>query len=197
MAPTRLQFWQLSFLYLMQSSCVSVTHSTIRSYISAVRHLHIINGHGDPLTAALKLDLTLKGIRRVRIHPSHTRLPITPLILRSMQAVLTDQFDHLVLWAASLLGFFGFLRSVEFTVPILDSFDPSSHLSCTDIATDSHLNPTTIRVYIKCSKTDQFHKGFHIYISKADNDLCSVAAMVSYLAHRPFSPGPLFYPEGW
>ena len=65
-------------------------------------------------------------------------------------------------------------------------------MSCADIAIDSHLNPTTIRVYIKCSKTDQFHEGIHIYISKTDNDLCLVAAMVSYLAHRPSSPGPLF-----
>ena len=40
-------------------------------------------------------------------------------------------------WAACSLGYFGFLRASEFTVPNLASFSPSLHLGVQDIAVDS------------------------------------------------------------
>lgn len=50
-------------------------HSTIRNYLSAVRHLHIIHGWGNPLKDTLRLDLILRGVQRgnpsVPTHVSH------------------------------------------------------------------------------------------------------------------------------
>ena len=43
-------------------------------------------------------------------------------------------------WACSL-GYFGFLRASEFTVPSLASFSPSYHLGAQDIAVISSLRP--------------------------------------------------------
>ena len=45
-------------------------------------------------------------------------------------------------WAACSLGYFGFLRASEFTVPTLASFSPSFHLGVDDIAVDSSSAPT-------------------------------------------------------
>jgi hypothetical protein len=38
-------------------------HSTIKTYLAGVRHLHVINGLGNPLEGKLKLNLVLKGIK--------------------------------------------------------------------------------------------------------------------------------------
>lgn len=90
-----------------------------------------------------------------------------------------------------MLGFFGFLRAGEFTVPSDTAFDPLTHLALADVALDSHTNPSLLRVHIKCSKTDPFRQGVHIYLGKTDNQLCPVAAMIDYLAIRGGDLGPL------
>ena len=59
----------------------SRTESTIRSYMSAVRHLHIIHGYENPLASKPRLELVLKGIRRIKPKSSAPRLPITPVLL--------------------------------------------------------------------------------------------------------------------
>lgn len=43
-------------------------HSTILSYLLAVRHLHLTAGHKDPLKDTVQLELVLKG---VTIHLAH------------------------------------------------------------------------------------------------------------------------------
>ena len=86
-----------------------VCHSTARSYLSAVRHLHISNGYGDPLKGALQLDLVLRGLKRKKPRGQDTRLPITPWILRRIREVLMEKphdFDNIMLWAACCLAFF-------------------------------------------------------------------------------------------
>ena len=61
-----------------------------------------------------------------------------------------------MLWAACCLGFFGFLRSGEFTAPEIGEFDPEQHLSFADVAIDDVGNPGVLSVRIKQSKTDPF-----------------------------------------
>ena len=97
-----------------------------------------------------------------------------------------------MLWAAFTLGFFGYLMAGEFTVPSDTAFDPQSHLSPLDIAVDNHEAPMLIRIRIKQSKTDPFRQGVHIFLGQTNNQLCPVSAMLSYLASRGTTPGPLF-----
>ena len=56
--------------------------------------------------------------------------------------------DHIMLWAACCVGFFGFLRAGEFTVN--STFDPDSHLSVCDLQVDCLLNPSCLKIHIKC-----------------------------------------------
>ena len=68
-----------------------VCHVTAWSYLSAVRHLHISNGYGDPLKGALQLELVLRGLRHKKPRGQGVRLPITPLILMHIRDVLMQQ----------------------------------------------------------------------------------------------------------
>ncbi len=126
---------------------------------------------------------------------ARTRLPIGPEILRRMRAVWrSDRHnpDKIMLWAAVCLGYFGFLRAGEMTVPSDDNFDPTVHLTRGDIAVDDPLKPEVVRVHIKQSKTDPFRKGIYLYIGKTNSELCPVTALLGYLVVRGQRPGPLF-----
>lgn len=54
-----------------------VCYSTIRSYLSAVRHLHLAKGFQDPLVGTTHLELALKGLRKRKPRSRDARLPIT------------------------------------------------------------------------------------------------------------------------
>ena len=95
-------------------------------------------------------------------------------------------------WAAFLLGFFGFLRSGEFTVPNDSSFDPGCQLTPQDVAVDCRQCPRMVRVFLKQSKTDPFRKGVTIFLGRSNSALCPVSAILSYLAIRGSNNGPVF-----
>lgn len=91
-------------------------HSSIKSYLAAIRHLHIAEGFGDPhIHSMAKLEQVLRGIKLVQCKKQKrsSRLPIYHEHLDKMRAVwLKDliTFDGIMLWAAAVLCFFGFLR---------------------------------------------------------------------------------------
>ena len=123
------------------------------------------------------------------------RLPITPAILQALKAVWVledDAFNASMLWAASCLCFFGFLRSGEVVVPSDTSFDSAVHLCFGDVSVDSHAAPTVLTVCLKASKTDPFRKGVSIVIGRGKGGICPVAAVLSYMVLRGSGPGPLF-----
>ena len=175
-----------------------LAHATIKSYLSAVCHTHIMQGFADPFVNAqpqLQLYIALRGIKRQQGPPKRRRLPITPDILRAVRAYWNPragEFNIAMLWAACCLGFFGFLRAGEFTVPSLVSFDCSTHLAVGDLAVDSHSAPSYLRLRLKQSKTDPFRQGVDIIIGRTSTELCPVAAVLAYLASRGSFPGPLF-----
>ena len=101
-------------------------------------------------------------------------------------------FYHCAFWAVCMLGYFGFLRAEEFTVPNLASFSPATHLLVANIAVDSRQSPACLHVWIKASKTDPFCQGCHIHIGLGRAPLCTVQALLAYLSLQGNVPGPLF-----
>ena len=102
-----------------------------------------------------RLTYVLRGLKSDEAKKDQSgrpRLPITPpLLTRIYHILLKDphNFDSIMVWAASLLCFFGFLRSGEITIPSLHSYDPSVHLNYKDISVDDPSNPSIIKVHIK------------------------------------------------
>ena len=97
-----------------------------------------------------------------------------------------------MLWAVCCTGFLGFLRAGEFTVDLIEYFDPRSHLAFTDVSVDSREAPRVISVRIKQSKTGPFRQGAVIHLGRTDKALCPVSAILAYLALRGSRQGPLF-----
>ena len=180
--------------YLAQS----VSAATVRSYLAAVGFYQIRAGLADPsLNSPPRLPYVLKGIQRSHRSQSYTRgkrLPVTPELLMKIhtswsQSPLT--YDKIMLWAAFSMGFFGFLRSGEFT------HSPSQpHSECAlmtgDVSIDSRDNPQVLTVRLRKSKTDPYGSGTYIHMGRTGTQLCPVSAVLAYLAIRPPTEGPLF-----
>ena len=98
-----------------------------------------------------------------------------------------------MIWAASLVCFFGFMRSGEITIPSQTAYDPTAHLNLADVSVDDPDHPTIVQLSIKQSKTDPFRQGVKIYLGTTGNTLCPVTALLNYLAVRGKQPGLLFH----
>lgn len=144
------------------------------------------------------LEYVLKGIKRVQAEgggSSREHLLITPHILRQLREVWLPkghEWDTKLIWAASTLCFFGFMRAGELTAPSASHYDPVVHLCIADIAVDDRDSPSMLHVSIKQSKTDPFRKGVCLAIGRTGTPLCPVAALLDFLTVRGASPGPLF-----
>ena len=80
-----------SFVAFAVQKCLK--YSTVKSYLSAIRHLQISWGGGDPNFSGMpQLELTVRGIRKEQVGmPKRERLPITPSILVRMRMVWERQ----------------------------------------------------------------------------------------------------------
>ena len=145
-----------------------------------------------------RLEYVLRGIKHSEGElgvSRQERLPITPHILiklRQVWALEGELQNTKLIWAASTLCFFAFLRVGEMSYPTATTYDPEVHLCVQDIAVDDPLSPAVLQVTIKQSKTDPFRKGVCLSIGRTGTRLCPVAAMLDFLAARGMSPGPVF-----
>jgi len=189
-------------LFVTHLAAANISHTTIKVYLSAIRHMHIIAGLHNSFNEQLtpRLQLVIRGIKKSQAltTPQRVRLPITLAIMQSIKQRLSDQphsYSNIMLWAACCLAFFGFLRVSEFTVPCHTDYDPSLHLSLQDISIDNRDNPRILKVNIKQSKTDPFRQGVQIYLGATDTPLCPILGILPYLARRGVRTGPLFPTE--
>ena len=177
----------------------NISYTTIKIYLSAIRHMHVTAGVHSYFSQQLtpRLQQVLKGIQKSQTltHPPRVRLPITIQIMENILQLLSQRpksYMNVMTWAACCLAFFGFLRISEFTVPSDDQFDQACHLCLSDIALDNRDNPQMLQVKIKQSKTDPFRKGVNIYLGATKRDLCPIKGILPYLALRGNRSGPLF-----
>ena len=125
--------------------------SSVKSYLAAIRFSQIAMGLGDPhMSEWPRLSYVVRGFKKkVSGSRARIRLPITPHILQQLKVVWgkrKDTKDTCMLWAASCLCFFGFLRMGEAVVPLNSSYDPEVHLSAGDVKVDNRENPSFVEV---------------------------------------------------
>ena len=119
--------------------------STAKGYLSVIRYTQIALGLGDPKMSEMpQLDYYTKGLRKLRSGRHWSRLPITPEILLKLHTSwesFPNHFDAIMLWAASCVCFFAFLRSGEIAVPSDNGYDAAVQLSSGDVRLDNISNP--------------------------------------------------------
>ena len=169
--------------------------STIKVYLAALKFISTFYGLDSSIVFTQQLYYLLRGIRRAQAVFLPPRPPRTPISLAHLRALfrhvdLASTFDAPCFRAAFTLAFFGLLRVSEFTCPSSLSFDPSLHLSASDIRF-SH-SPSLLHVHIKQSKTDPFRQGCTIRVARTGGPFCPFQAMVTFLQVRPSQHGPLF-----
>ena len=179
-----------------------VTYGTIKVYLAAVRQLYISTGHHVKFILQLtpRLQQILRGIKKRQVvhRPTRVTLPITMHIMQKIKGALLQEpcsYSNMMLWAACCMAFFGFMRVGEFTIPAQYSYDKPSHLSLSDISVDKRDNPRLLRVTIKQSKTDPFHRGMNIYLGATDGPICPIVGILPYLAAHGKQEGPFFITE--
>ena len=108
----------------------SLIHAPLK--YTCQRYIPFDHGLLDPLVNCLCLQHLLRGIKRVQGPVSPRRLPITLDHLWAIQCGLDFSMrDHVILWGACYLSFFGFLRAGKFTVN--SAFQPSIHVTVDDL----------------------------------------------------------------
>ena len=147
-------------------------HRSIKTYLSAVRHLQISAGFPDPSVQMPCLEYVMRGVKRAESESGgggREWLPITPHILRQLLGVWAPtghQQDTKLIWAASTLCFFAFMRAGELSTPTSASYNGDVHLCVQAISVDDTHFPIVMHVQIKQSKTDPFCKGVTLAIGR-------------------------------
>ena len=138
-----------------------------------------------------RLQLVLRGVARSSSHRNvrPPRLPIMGVVMHQLRRVWSgSDFESHLMWAATCVGYFGFLRAGEFTA--VDSAPPIILMS--DVAINSRSAPTAFRLRLRRSKTDPLGRGVDIFLGVSGTEVCPVAALLQYLAVRPLGDGHLF-----
>lgn len=181
-------------LYITDLSTTNA-HSTTKVHLAAISYFATRHGYPTDFKPFRKLYLLSRGIKRSQgsRFRKKKRDAVTPSMLHDIHHQLfsssTIYEDKLMIWAALLTAFFGFLRVSEYTSLRKMSFDPSTTLLLSDI---THIDNDHASILIKASKTDPFRKGVTITLAANNTILCPIAALLHYLHHHPTLSGPLF-----
>ena len=166
-----------------------LSYSTIKLYLCGVRHA-FVSSHGrnplvDPMgNPLLRLEMTIRGVKKSTPPAPDNRLPITIDILQSfiqrINCGLLGNYEDKLMAAVTSLAFWGFLRCAEFTGNT--RFDPSCNLNVDDI---TWLGVSGFQLLLRSSKTDPFRSGISLFYSALGNIICPVIHFKRYLDIRP------------
>lgn len=181
-------------LYTSELS-LTMAHSSIKVHMAAISYFSTRQGYPTEFRLFRRLYLVIRGIKRSQgsKFKRRKRDAVTPTMLMEIHSKLfsssTIYEDKIMLWAALLTAFFGFLRVSEYTSARKTSFDPSTTLLYSDI---THIDNNHASLLIKASKTDPFRQGVNITLAANHSTLCPINALLLLIHNHPTSNGPLF-----
>ena len=154
-----------------------------------------MEGYDPDFTPYNRLYRVIRGIKRTQgaRFKKPPRIPITPNLLLQLGYTLWNSSfifqNKIMLWAAMLTAFHGFLRVSEYTSSHVKKYNPLTTLCYEDIQFQGH---SAFSIHIKSSKTDPFRQGTTIHIYRNDSPLCPFQALSKYMSNHPTRSGPLF-----
>ena len=190
--PTDQQTLILFATYLHR---INTSHQNINQHLAAIKYFTHVHGYDLDINSFPRLYRLLRGIKRSQgsRFKKPPRVPITPPLLTTLGRNLWNSSipfaNKVMLWAAMLTAFYGFLRVSEYTSTHVRSFNPLTTLCFQDVTITS---PSTINIHIKASKTDPFRLGVNIRLIRNNSHLCPFNALAYFLNHHPTRQGPLF-----
>lgn len=173
----------------------TLAHASIKVHLAAIAFNSAMKGHPIHFRDFKRLYYLLRGIKRAQGSKKRKkkRAPITPCMLRAINENLFNSSrmyeDKVMLWAALLTAFYGFLRVSEYTSTRKKTFDPTSTLLFSDM---NFVSDGSVTLFIKTSKTDPFRDGVPLRIAPNNSHLCPVNALKHLHRHHPTRNGPLF-----
>ncbi|XP_068753245.1 uncharacterized protein [Montipora capricornis] len=188
---------EITLIYFVSHLAKTVSYNTIKLYLFAVQDLHRLHNLPLKLPKMFRHQKVLNGIKRSQIPVKLDHYPITIQILQSIfnfyQPHWTCDLNHIMLWAAFTLAFFGFLRSSKFTCND-HVFDLATHLCFKDVTFIPHVESTDyMLVMIKRIQNRSLCNGCTLTLARSTTSICAVMAMKDYVFQcQPSSAGPLF-----
>jgi len=172
---------------------------TIRSFLSALKSVHIDNNWAPEIFENQRLRHIIKGAARLFPHLKKDRFPTTKDILFKITYRSISTKAQLNFNTAFIIAWAGFLRSGEFTYTTQDKEDPmfiQKNLTRSDI-TFQPPNHQYVIVRLKFSKTDYDHTGVEIILAATNDALCPVHALRELFRNDPqHLIAPLFNIDG-
>ncbi|XP_065182164.1 uncharacterized protein LOC135812874 [Sycon ciliatum] len=179
----------------------SVSASTLRVYLAAIKYHLLRMGGPVGVTSSNRVTALLKGLERERAslprHPSARpqRQAITVHQLKALRQFLDRTLyspaDRLMLWAALTTAFHGLLRVSEYTSPSPHGPGGLKTLRCEHL----RLAQQEASLQLQRTKTSQLTTGGEVALHRyADPALCPVRALQAYVRSSKWSNDkqPLF-----
>ncbi|CAK0794038.1 unnamed protein product, partial [Prorocentrum cordatum] len=182
---------------VIMAVALSRTEGTEKQKLFAIRHAHLMVGHGDPLHHRGRLWTTLAGLKRLQGPSSRRKRPVTPrMLLWLKQHIHADaglsQADAATLFAAVLLAFLFLLRASEDLVVAGRSRSVDRVVHGEDLEArreggrvGQFAQADECVLHIKGSKTDQYNVGTVRNQYSAHSALCPVEALAAMHAQHP------------
>jgi len=165
---------------------------SIRNYVSGVRTMHQLLGFPLEKVNQFILNLTLKGISRIKCHKIKQALPITPeLLLKIYLALDKSDINYIVYWCLFVFAFFLLARKSNLVPTTTEDLLHKRFLLREDVSIDKN----KLLVSMKWTKTIQFGQRVLVtpLVVVMNSPLCPVAAFKNMVSKIPAGPGsPLF-----
>lgn len=168
--------------------------TSVESYLSGLRQLHLVAGLEPPKIRSDMINTIIKGAKHRawledKLNPSSKRLPMNLIALNLLGMELNllpiEKADIRLLWAVSLIAFYGSFRMGELLTDHEDRFDPALHLLTEDIViTKDSSGNKMLQIKLKCPKESRAGKEVIVDLFE-NNSLCPVKAIEAWIKSNP------------
>jgi len=176
--------------------------TTINTYLSGIRQLHIVQGLEPPILRTGLVKLVLKGLTNrdgIQARAEHLtgRLPMTTNVMLLLEKLINrldlTHTDKAMVWAVATLAFAGAFRISELLCKTESTFDPDFDLLGSNVkfSMDSK-GKETLHVTLKCPKESKNKAPTVVDVFQNDGPLCPIKAVkqwtkgVKYPENLPF-----------